>query len=278
MSTPTTREWLREAARRITRGTPILAGQLLKRGTAVTTKRARTTRKNVSGWLGESTGLLDTLLRWVLLAIAAWVLWIVGRGVLGLGVHVAAGARGALWPASAVWLVAAYRAGRPDDPQPAPKEAEPDSPPPASAEAEVPWVPKLVFLAILHAEVGEARAVHLAHVAGVLAKHYPEHEWDVPSVAALCAAQNIPVEPKVRAHGKGATRGVLRSSLPPLGPVSIAPSVDVDVAGQESSTGASTSTSTGSSTGPEWGGGEGFVTVPDEVNRHRTHVHWRETV
>lgn len=271
---PTTMQWLRTAGTRVRIGTGVLARRLAQRGTKAGGARARGLGKGIGGWLGESTGILDTAVRWGMLAAAAWVASVVGRLALGMGAHALAGARWLMWPATAVYVVAAYRAGGKEPDAEEPAASEPDGPE-LTAPTAPPIVPRTVFLALLHGEIGEGRAVHLAHLARVLGERGPAYAWDVPAVAALCAAHGIPVEPKARAHGKGATRAVLKSALPPPSEVfSWAPSAGVDVAGQESSTASSTSTSTGLSTGPEVGGGEGFVTVPDDANPHRSHIRW----
>jgi hypothetical protein len=273
---PTTMQWLRTAVNRIRIGTGVLARSLIQRGHKAGHNRARGLGQVIRGWLGESTGLLDSVVRWGMLAAAVWVASVIGRLTLGMGAHALAGARWLMWPAATVYVVAAYRSGDPEA-KLQPEEGS-DAAPEGSDEgdtADLPFVPRLVFLAMLYAELGDGRAVHLAHMAKALARHYPEHAWDVPSVAALCASHQITTADKVRAHGKGATRGVRREALPPpSGVFSMAPSVDVDVARQESSTGPSTSTSTDPSTEPRGLRGEGFVTVPDGANPHRTHVRW----
>lgn len=280
MSTaPTTMQWLRTAARRITAGTSVLVGRLIRLSIKTTGKKATELRAGLGGWLREGDSGLAAVLRWGLLAVAAWITWALVRIAFGGGVHILAGARWLLWPAVVVFLVAAYRAGdrvtKPEAAVETPAEVEQDEESAESDEEALPYVPRIVFLAMLYAELGEGRAVHLAHLARVLARHYPEYPWDVRAVAALCAAHGITTVDKVRAHGKGATRGVRREALPPAsGVFSMAPAVDVDVAGQDPSTGPSTATSTGPSTGPEGDGRKGFVITDDEVNPVRSHVHW----
>lgn len=275
MRAPTTMQWLRTAARQVTAGTSVLASSLIRSGTKTAGKKANGIRAGVGKWLGESTGGLETLLRWAMLAGAAWITWVLVRLGLGAGAHILTHAQWLLWPAAVWYLVAAYRAGGlgakpsvPAEEEQSAESSEPDA-------APLPDVPRIVFLAMLYAELGEGRAVHLARLARVLARHYPEYPWDVPAVAALCATHQITTVDKVRAHGKGATRGVRREALPaPSGAFSTAPAVDVDVAGQDPSTGPSTATPTGPSTDPEEGGQKGFVITDDETNPVRSHVHW----
>lgn len=272
---PTTMQWLRTAARRITAGTTVLAGRLIRRSTKTARTRGIGLRAGISAWMGESTGALEALLRWAMLAGAAWISWFLVRLCLGAGAHILTHARWLLWPAAVWYLVAAYRAGNPaETPKPDAETAgEPDEA--ETAEQPIPDVPRPVFLALLYAELGDGRAVHLARAARALARHYTEYPWDVPAVAALCAAHQITTVDKVRAHGKGATRGVRREALPAVSSAPpAAPAVDVDVAGQDPSTGPSTATSTPPSTGPDGEGQKGFVVVDDEANPVRAHVHW----
>jgi hypothetical protein len=279
MSAPTTAEWLRAVGPRVYQGSSILCWRIARRLTGGIVGRARRWRKGIGGWLGESDGILDTALRWGLLLGGGWLAWRLGHVPLALAGRLVDGRAWLLWPAAAVWLVAAYRAGDPRRKPAAHPEVESgtggEEPGPAA-----PVVPRAVFLALLHRELADARAVHLWHLAERLAKQYPDTEWDVPAVAALCEATGVPVTPKIRAHGKGATRGVEKTALPPLpAPIFKGPVVDVDAAGQQPSTGASTSTSTGSSTStvgaPGEGSGRRFVCVDDPTNPARTHVIWR---
>jgi hypothetical protein len=273
---PTTMQWIRCAACRVYDGSKLLAWRLTGRAAKAGMRKARAWQQGIATWLGQGSSGINTLLRYALVGGGALLLCRKGPHLAAwLLEHAYAVFRWAPGPIVAVWVLAAYRAGAPKRkaaPSSDDEAAESDQQEPAG---RAPIVPLEEFLALLHRELKDARAVHLWYVAELLAKEHPGQVWDVPAVAALCAAAGVPVVPKIRAHGKGATRGVERVALPPLPvPLSKGPAVDVDVAGQQSSTGASTSTSTDPSTAPGEGQQRRFSLVDDPENPVRTHVIW----
>ncbi|MFI0718905.1 hypothetical protein [Streptomyces sp. NPDC021224] len=233
MSAPTTAEWLRDAARRISCGVPILTGRIIRRSTKATARRAAGIRTGVRAWLGESSGLLDTAMRWAMLAAAGWLVWTVASIALGAGGHAVAGARWLMWPGTAILVVATYRAGgKADaaDAQEDPDTAPDESVPPAELEPEDDEQPLDADLLadVIHA-VARGGNVHLTAITRRLRAETGQH-WDV---LAACRAHGIRTRPvRVAGADPAVTTGIHRADLPPLPQPLSAPPVGVVSAGQ----------------------------------------------
>ncbi|MFF0510969.1 hypothetical protein [Streptomyces sp. NPDC004250] len=189
---------LARPAGRLATGSAIVARRL---ATAAANWVRRGRRHDLTGWRAA----LGCWARLGLLALALYLLWRLVRAFPNL-----------LWPLTAGWLAASWRAGR-RAPAPAAEAASAEASPVASGEA---------LRALLLDLMGTGSAVHLSTVL--------EHLQDRPDTAALTASWEIadlrsclerlgvPVHPKVKAGGRGPTRGVRRADLTP------SPTVDQD--------------------------------------------------
>lgn len=225
--TLTTAVWCRVAVRRINRGTGRLfwhlAGRITRKGKA----KGTSWWEGITGWLGEASGLAWLLRLGLLIGVAALarnILTAVAIAVL----HRADAARWVMWPASIVWIIAAYRAGRigwkpkpeksakgdgpaeetvaQEQPDDEPSEdpdiaednggAERETAPPAPA---APPLPSLPDLRIALARVGTPHA-HLAVLAADIGTT-PER------VREALEKWAIPIE-AVRMQGRGTSTGV----------------------------------------------------------------------
>ncbi|GHI91292.1 hypothetical protein [Streptomyces olivaceus] len=142
----------------------------------------------------DLTGMKATLgcwLRLALLALGGYLLWRLVRAFPNL-----------LWPLTAGWLIASWRAG---------KKA------PAPATDEAPPAPDVDAVRTLLLEaMGEADAVHLRTALAHLQEKGHGKGWKVADLRARLEALGIPTDPKVKAPGsKSPTRGVRRSVLAP---------------------------------------------------------------
>ncbi|MEW1638638.1 hypothetical protein AB0469_31840 [Streptomyces sp. NPDC093801] len=223
MNAPTSHEWIRAAAARLTLGSQRLTAHLARRVTDwVRGVWQRTTR-----WLGEASGIAWALRLAVLLG-AAWILRKVGLGVAGWGARRLQTSSALLWPALGLWLIAAWRVGHPDwNPCPAPAVQEPEP------EAE----PEPVSLAKEHAVAGPGidDVVAVARTLGTPHVHLAaiEEYLGAPQGTArrLLAAAGIPIA-DVRMHGRGTSTGVRGSDIPPFSHPSPEEVVGVVGAGQ----------------------------------------------
>ncbi len=131
MNTPTTVQWLRTACVRVYAG----SGRLATHYAARTAQAGQRRFHSIKEWLASSTGL-KWLAKAALLVGAAWILRkIVTKVGGGLFERLHSGATWLLWPAAALWILAAYRAGHPDwKPTQAPAEPEPVPEPEPAAE------------------------------------------------------------------------------------------------------------------------------------------------
>jgi hypothetical protein len=236
----TTAQWLRAAVERIAVGSSriclVCARQLAQRLLG----KGRAWKGNIGDWLGEAEGL-NWAFRVALLVGAALLLRKVGLGVLvALGHAVQSpSARWLLWPAAAVWIVAAYRIGHPDW---APKETadqtsttdEPAGDPveDATVEPDEPTVPEAPPapagppLRDLHdalASIGTPHA-HITALAEAL-------DTTPELVRETLAAAGVPVE-AVRMRGRGSSTGVRGGSIPTPLPSQKGPHGGVVAAGQ----------------------------------------------
>ncbi|MEU8723534.1 hypothetical protein [Streptomyces antimycoticus] len=209
----TTMEWIRAAAQRISRGSGRLCWLIARRVTSRGAARARIWWSGITGWLAEASGLA-WLLRLALLAgaaaIARKILLAIGRNV-----GHAHAPEGLMWVLAVVWLIAAYRIGRPDWQPPAEPESETEQAP-AEAEEETaeaddepdagaeqvpagPFEPSLSDLRIALARAGTPHA-HLAVLAADIGTS-PER------VREALEKWGVPIE-AVRMQGRGTSTGV----------------------------------------------------------------------
>ncbi|MEU9643612.1 hypothetical protein [Streptomyces sp. NPDC048188] len=174
---------LAHPAGRIASGSALTAQRLARR-TAAWVRRGR--RDDLTG----VKAALGCWLRLGLLALGLYLLWRLIRAVPNL-----------LWPLTAGWLIASWRAGRKT---------------PAPAAEDAPTGPDVEAVRTLLLEaMGEGDAVHLSTVLAHLQKRGHGEGWRVGDLRARLEALNIPVHPKVKAGGKGPTRGVRRADLAP---------------------------------------------------------------
>ncbi|MEU7048052.1 hypothetical protein [Streptomyces eurythermus] len=135
MTAPTTAQWFRAAVDRVAVGSTRLAADRARR----TIWRLRRTIRRVRAWVGEASSGFDKAFRLALLAAAVWILRKVGMKLGGWAYHRIES--GAWWwllgACSAVWIVAAYRAGH-DDWQPTPPPADETSDESEQAPTEQP--------------------------------------------------------------------------------------------------------------------------------------------
>lgn len=217
----TTAQWLRAAAERIATGSSriclVCARQLAQRLLA----KGRSWKDGVSGWLGEAEGL-NWAFRVALLVGGALILRKVGGGIIVSLGHALQSptARWLLWPAAAVWVIAAYRIGHPDWEPKAPPAPAPAADPVVDDVAqpeetplpEPPVAPPGPSLRDLHDALARLGTPH-AHIA-VLAE---DLDTTPERVRETLLAAGIPAEP-VRMRGRGSSTGVRGGSIPsPLG-------------------------------------------------------------
>jgi hypothetical protein len=151
-----------------------------------------------------------------------------------------------LLPVTAVCLLAAWGAGRPDDEEIT--EAEPEE------DGE-----EFDFLAALYDLMADADRLHLAQIA--------EELYGDPAATATvreeCAAAGVPITRGVRVPGRAVSTGVHRRDLPPLPDHSPTDPVAVVCAGQSEQQ------------QQQHHGREGFIVLPDpDGNPHRHEIRW----
>ncbi|KAA6220017.1 hypothetical protein [Streptomyces filamentosus] len=257
MTAPTSAQWLRAAAARIVTGSQILARERTRRLAGW----VRSVWRRTMSWLGEASGIAWALRLAVLLA-AAWVL-------RKIGVALAAGVARRLeaspwlmWPALALWLIAAWRAADPKRRGPAPAAAEPVPEDGPAAELTTDEIRALLIRVF-----GLDPQVHIT----VLAERLTEatgRPWSTADVRAAVGAAGGRVDTGVRMPGLNPSTGVRRSTLPDPSPATPpAPVEGVVVAGQEPSKGPATATPTGPATAAA---GKRPDIVQDPNNPH----HW----
>lgn len=225
MSAPTTVQWLRAAAGRVCIGSQRLAVHLARRLLA----RTRALYERIRDWLGASTGL-SWWLKAAVLVLAVILLRKIVTGIAG-GVYrrIESGAWSwMLWPAVLLWLIAAYRAGRPDWKPKTPAAAAAEEPepeaenPPASATSsteQTPAGPPPVSPVALVAAVRDIGTPHAQ--LRPLAEHL---RTTTDAVRAAAAGLGWPVK-DVRMAGRSASAGLRWDEAPSLPPLDPSPGV-----------------------------------------------------
>ncbi len=205
MTAPTSRAWLKAAARRLTTGSERLAAHIARR----TAAWLRDTWARTMAWLSDATGLAWAVRLCALLA-AAWVLRKAGVSLASAVARRIDQSAWLLWPALAVWIIAAWRAGHPDwKPRPAPAAAEatPEpAPDPVSLAKDHPAGPSLDDVLTVARALGTPH-VHLAAITDRLKA--PDG-----AVRQVLTAAGIPIG-DVRMQGRGTSTGVKGTDIPP---------------------------------------------------------------
>jgi hypothetical protein len=175
------------AADRLARGSALV---LQRRTVGITAWIRAGRRADLTGWRAA----LGPLVRLLLVGLVAYVAYGIIRALPWL-----------LGLLAALWCRAAWKAGR-----------TPEQP---AAEASSALPPGETTRALLLDLMGSDSAVHLSTVLDHLQKR-PDTapltaSWQVSDVRAQFEALGIPVHPKVKAGGRGPTRGVRRVDLAP---------------------------------------------------------------
>ncbi|MFI1677045.1 hypothetical protein [Streptomyces sp. NPDC020607] len=225
MSAPTSSQWLRAAAGRISVGSQRLAVHLARRLVA----RLRRWYGKIRGWLNSPDGP-PWWAKLVILLLLGFLLRKIVTGVVG-GIYrrIESGAWSwMLWPAVLLWLIAAYRAGRPGwtpkSPAPAAaEEPEPKAEEPTSTTSDTtehtPAGPPPVSPVALVAAVRDIGTPHAQ------LKPLAEHLCTTTdAVRAAAAAQGWPIK-DVRMQGRSASAGLRWDEVPSLPPIDPPPGV-----------------------------------------------------
>ncbi|MFD3802628.1 hypothetical protein ACFWTC_03145 [Streptomyces sp. NPDC058619] len=207
MTAPTSRAWAQAAAARLTLGSKRLTSHLTRRIAAW----IRNTWQRTMAWLSDATGLAWAVRLCVLLA-AAWILRKVGVSIAAAAARRIEASAWLLWPALALWIIAAWRAGHPDwKPRPAPaaaEEPEPEAEPETvSLAKDHPVGPTLDDVLAAARKLGTPH-VHLAAI---------ERHIKAPrgTVRPVLVEAGIPIS-DVRMKGAGTSTGIQDSDIPPL--------------------------------------------------------------
>lgn len=219
MKAPTSGQWLRAAAVRLAVGTERLALHLSRRLAA----RVKALYERIRDWLSSSTGLSW----WVKVALLVVAFLLLRKIVtsIGGGIYrrIESGAWSwMLWPSLLLWLIAAYRAGRPGwtpkspaaaaavEPQPKPEESTSTT---SDTAEQAPAGPPPVSPVALVAAVRDIGTPHAQ--LKPLADHL---RTTTDAVRAAAAEQGWPLK-DVRMQGRSASAG-LAWPPPPLPPLS----------------------------------------------------------
>ncbi|MFK0062634.1 hypothetical protein ACIQTN_25830 [Streptomyces werraensis] len=211
MSAPTTMQWIRQAARRLSTGSARLATHLLARAIG----GARAVWRRAVGWLGETSGLSWLLRLAVLLAVAAVLRKIVTALAVALYARVEAGSTPwLLWGTAGLWVVAAYRCGR-DDWTPKTRAGEPSEDSEQQPEEPAVEAPTLAGPPPV-SPVELAAAVHAIGTPHAQLRPLAEHlGTTTDAVRAAAAGMGWPVK-DVRMAGRSSTAGLRADEAPPL--------------------------------------------------------------
>ncbi|MER8030690.1 hypothetical protein ABTZ78_17225 [Streptomyces bauhiniae] len=269
MSAPTTMQWLRTAAHRVSVGSGRRATYLA----TWTLHRAHRIWQRATGWLAQGEGFGWVLRAAVLVGIAAVVRKVAVALVTGIYARVAhGGERWLLWGAATWWVVSAYRAGA-EDWQPkraaAPgKGAEPGkekvaSEDSASEATPAPAGPPVVSPVGLVAAV---RDIGTPHAQLVPIAEYLRTTTD--AVRATAAAMGWPVK-DVRMTGRSASAGLRWDEVP--SPDQVYPLPGVVGAGQPADDDNDDAPEEGPREGVRVVRSETGVTIYDLADTHRFH-------
>ncbi|MFE9921577.1 hypothetical protein ACFYQA_08340 [Streptomyces sp. NPDC005774] len=183
---------LARPASRLATGSALLARRLAARAAAWC---ARGRRDDLTGWRAT----LGIIVRLALLIFGAYLLARIVRALPAL-----------MWLLSTGWTIASWRAGRPaaEEAEEEPEEGPVEPPAQASGEA---------LRSLLLTLMGTGSAVHLSTVLAHLQRQ-PDTaaltaSWEIADLRSRLEDLGIPVHPKVKASGKGPTRGVRREDL-----------------------------------------------------------------
>lgn len=179
---------MQRRARTLTHGQRLLVQRLTARAAAWVRAGRRTDLDGLAAILG-------CLLRLAALAAGAYGVWLLIRRWPAV-----------LWVAVPLWCWAAIRA----IPKAASEPAEEQ--PPTAEDGD----PREAVLRLLYEALGDRPAMHLSEVLKHLQGKGHGTGWKVTDLRARLEALNIPVALKVKAGGKGPTRGIVRADLPPL--------------------------------------------------------------
>ncbi|MFI0031345.1 hypothetical protein ACH4M8_18835 [Streptomyces albidoflavus] len=200
-----------------------------------------------------TTALAGQYVRWLAgEGFKAGTARLAGSGLGGLfGGMLIAGSPGLMWPATALGVIATWRAGRPVEEVPDDAEGEEEAPEKAPAEAPLPTREELTTA--LHA-VADPN-VHTA----ALAAHM---KLSAERVRAALKAAGIPAGGQVRMGGVPST-GIKAADFPPLPPSGEGAPGPVVVAGQASNN--------NSNNAPRVVTREGMTIIHDPAETHRHH-------
>ena len=170
-------------------------------GARLTAWVARGRRHDLTGWKAS----LGCWLRLVALIFGLYLLWRLVRAVPAL-----------MWPLTGAWTLAAWHAGRP---APEADEAPAEEASEELAEEAPETAPGEAMRTLLLDLMGTDSAVHLSTVLDHL-QQQPDTaaltaSWGIADLRSQLEALSIPVHPKVKAAGRGPTRGVRREDLTP---------------------------------------------------------------
>ncbi|MFD9569975.1 hypothetical protein ACFWBI_09035 [Streptomyces sp. NPDC059982] len=209
MNAPTSAQWIRAAAARLTLGSQRLGTHLGRRVCAW----IRGVWRRTVAWLSDATGLAWAVRLCCLLG-AAWILRRIGVAVATAAARRLDSSAWLLWPALGLWLIAAWRAGHPDwKPGPAPAAAEEPEPEPEEPES--------VSLAKDHPAAGPSLDDVLAAARWIGTPHahlaaIDDHTGAPAGTARrLLTEAGIPIA-DVRMQGRGTSTGVRGSDIPAL--------------------------------------------------------------
>ncbi|MEU3289918.1 hypothetical protein [Streptomyces longwoodensis] len=214
---PSTMQWLRRAAHRISVGsgrlTLLIARRISRRGAA----RLRVWSAGVRAWLKQASGIA-----WLLRVACLVFLAIVARKAFlavaaALAGHADALANRLIGPLSLVWILAAYRIGHEDWEMPDEDDRQDDEEPAATPAAAEPAgsgerpLPTHWQLAIALHEVGapHAQLVPLAAYLGTTTDR----------VRQACTAAGIRIRGGVRMDGRSVSPGIAAEDFPPRPPL-----------------------------------------------------------
>lgn len=241
MTTPTTMQWIRQAAQQIATGSTRLATHLASRALHAGLRVWR----RATSWLAGASGVSWVLRLAALVAAAALLRKIVTAVAAAVYVRVEAGAAPWLmWGAAGLWVVAAYRCGREDwtpnrpaSKAPASGEQPADTSSPEPDVPQAPTGPPPVSPVALIAAVRDIGTPHAQFVP--LAQHLAT---TTDRVRAAAAEMGWPVK-DVRQAGRSSAAGLRWDECPSPAPADPSPGVvgagqpaddnDDDTAGEE---------------------------------------------